>query len=70
MQVTWAAAPSSKFTRVSGWCRYTKGLPPNVVKMNTECLKLRPHDHPGYQTIAQIKVSGSADPELLQACYA
>ena len=37
-------------------CRYTKGLPPNVIKMNTECLKLRPHDHPGYQTITQIKV--------------
>ena len=35
--------------------RYSKGLPPSVNKMNTECLKLRPHDHPGYQTIAQIK---------------
>ena len=36
---------------------YSKGLPPNVIKMNDDCLRLQPHDHPGYQTIAQIKVA-------------
>ncbi len=25
------------------------------MKMNEECLRLRPHDHPGYQTVADIK---------------
>lgn len=25
------------------------------MKMNEECLRLRPHDHPGYQTVAEIK---------------
>ncbi len=35
--------------------RYRKGLPPTVMKMNEECLRLRPHDHPGYQTVAEIK---------------
>ena len=34
---------------------YRKGLPPNVIKMNEQCLKLRPHEHPGYQSIATIK---------------
>lgn len=36
-------------------CRYRKGLPPTVMKMNEECLRLRPHDHPGYQTVAEIR---------------
>ena len=36
---------------------YSKGLPPNVIKMNDDCLRLQPHDHPGYQTIPEIKVS-------------
>ena len=31
---------------------YRKGLPSNVIKMNDECLLLKPHNHPGYQTIA------------------
>ena len=35
--------------------RYRKGLPPTVMKMNEECLRLRPHDHPGYQTVAEIR---------------
>lgn len=35
---------------------YTKGLPPNVIKMNEDCLRLQPHNHPGYQTVAEIKV--------------
>lgn len=35
---------------------YSRGLPPNVVKMNDDCLRLKPHDHPGYQTIAEIRV--------------
>lgn len=26
-----------------------------MMKMNEECLRLRPHDHPGYQTVAEIK---------------
>ena len=30
---------------------YRKGLPSNVIKMNEECLQLKPHNHPGYQTI-------------------
>lgn len=34
---------------------YTKGLPPNVIKMNEDCLRLQPHNHPGYQTVAEIK---------------
>jgi hypothetical protein len=25
------------------------------MKMNEECLRLRPHDHPGYQTVAEIR---------------
>ena len=35
--------------------RYRKGLPPAVMKMNEECLRLRPHDHPGYQTVDDIR---------------
>ena len=41
---------------------YSKGLPPNVIKMNDDCLRLQPHNHPGYQTIAEIKV-------CLYACW-
>ncbi len=36
-------------------CRYRKGLPPTVMRMNEECLRLRPHDHPGYQTVQEIR---------------
>ncbi len=35
--------------------RYRRGLPPAVMKMNEECLRLRPHDHPGYQTVDDIR---------------
>ncbi len=35
--------------------RYRRGLPPAVMKMNEECLRLRPHDHPGYQTVDEIR---------------
>ncbi|CAK0781377.1 hypothetical protein CVIRNUC_005358 [Coccomyxa viridis] len=34
---------------------YRKGLPPTVMRMNEECLRLRPHDHPGYQTVQEIR---------------
>ena len=45
-----------KTVRCPGWLlRYRKGLPPTVMKMNEECLRLRPHDHPGYQTVAEIR---------------
>ena len=26
-----------------------------MMKMNEECLRLRPHDHPGYQTVDDIR---------------
>ena len=25
------------------------------MRMNEECLRLRPHDHPGYQTVQEIR---------------
>ena len=26
-----------------------------MMRMNEECLRLRPHDHPGYQTVEDIR---------------
>ena len=26
-----------------------------MMRMNEECLRLRPHDHPGYQTVQEIR---------------
>ena len=34
---------------------FTAGLPDDAARMNEECLKLRPHDHPGYQTVDAIR---------------
>jgi len=34
---------------------FTKGLPPDAARMNDECLKLRPHEHPSYQTVEEIR---------------
>eukprot|EP00884_Botryococcus_braunii_P022478 jgi/Botrbrau1/8914/Bobra.0148s0028.1 len=33
---------------------YRKGLPANVQRMNEECLRIKPHNHRGYQTIQDI----------------
>jgi len=45
---------------------YRKGLPANVIKMNAECLNLRPHDHPGYQTIQVRAFCRVAQAQLAQ----
>ena len=34
---------------------FRAGLPDDAARMNDECLKLRPHDHPGYQTVDAIR---------------
>ena len=26
-----------------------------MMRMNEECMRLRPHDHPGYQTVQEIR---------------
>jgi len=51
------ADPSQRLTipQIQEHSWYAKGLPLNVRGMNDECLRLRPHDHPGYQTIPEIK---------------
>ena len=34
---------------------FSAGLPSDASAMNDECLAMRPHDHPGYQTVEEIK---------------
>ena len=34
---------------------FTHGLPPEALSMNDACLALRPHDHPGYQSVDAIR---------------
>ena len=68
---TWASLHTVSHC-LSGVLRYRKGLPPAVMKMNEECLRLRPHDHPGYQTVDDIRRivreaigAAAADPDEL-----
>ena len=34
---------------------FTDGLPPEALSMNDACLALKPHDHPGYQSVDAIR---------------
>jgi len=56
------ADPKQRATlaQVSAHPWFQKGLPAGAGSMNDACLALRPHDHPGYQSVDAIKMVVSA----------
>ena len=56
------ADPKQRATlaQVSAHPWFRRGLPAGAASMNDACLALRPHDHPGYQTVDAIRAAVAA----------